>query len=477
MKLSLSIILLAFSTILFSQNGGAGWSHFEAAANTPPGWSPSNTLVDNHSQWAFNLTTDEVWYWNGSAWVEEVDIDDSIQDADNDTKIQVEESPDEDIIRFDVAGTQAMIVNNNARVGVGTSNPEATVSVVGAGNDAGTLSFSVRNSNNSIVTRYRNDGVQEFNNSFNTEPSAPATGAGISHIGQLGSGNNRNPSSLSVYTSSDWRHIVTNPINVKILTTDHTIDIDDRTHVWLLSAFVGNVTITLPSPSGQGGKFYIIRPNFMTGTRTLTVSAGGSTINGDASYTFSGMDDGIIVVSDGSKWLAFGFFDPSYLSDDDADTKIEVEQTTDEDKIRMNVGGEANIMLVNSDRSVRINTNTAGTTGVEIAANGSSWASFSARNMKENFEVLDYQSLYEGFKKISIEKWNYRGSKNRNIGIMAEDFYEVFGKDLGVAHNHEKIETTDGIGAVMALIKAQSELIEDLQKKVASLKNQIKNEK
>lgn len=44
----------------------------------------------------------------------------SMVDADNDTKIQVEEAADEDIIRFDTAGTERMIIDNSGRVGIGT---------------------------------------------------------------------------------------------------------------------------------------------------------------------------------------------------------------------------------------------------------------------------------------------------------------------------------------------------------------------
>ena len=39
---------------------------------------------------------------------------DSIKDADNDTKVQVEESSDEDIIRFDAGGTEAMTISATA---------------------------------------------------------------------------------------------------------------------------------------------------------------------------------------------------------------------------------------------------------------------------------------------------------------------------------------------------------------------------
>ena len=55
----------------------------------------------------------------------------SIQDADSDTKIQIEESSDEDKIRFDTAGTERMIIDNAGNVGVGTSSPAERLHVVG----------------------------------------------------------------------------------------------------------------------------------------------------------------------------------------------------------------------------------------------------------------------------------------------------------------------------------------------------------
>ena len=53
----------------------------------------------------------------------------SIEDADNDTKIQVEESPDEDKIRFDTAGSERMIIDDAGNVGIGTSSPNAPLQV------------------------------------------------------------------------------------------------------------------------------------------------------------------------------------------------------------------------------------------------------------------------------------------------------------------------------------------------------------
>jgi len=51
-----------------------------------------------------------------------------LQDADGDTKVQVEESSDEDKIRFDTAGTERMIIDSTG-VGIGTSSANYTLTV------------------------------------------------------------------------------------------------------------------------------------------------------------------------------------------------------------------------------------------------------------------------------------------------------------------------------------------------------------
>ncbi len=53
----------------------------------------------------------------------------SIEDANGDTIIQVEESSDENIIRFDTAGTERMIISATGEVGIGTTSPNVDLEV------------------------------------------------------------------------------------------------------------------------------------------------------------------------------------------------------------------------------------------------------------------------------------------------------------------------------------------------------------
>jgi hypothetical protein len=62
-----------------------------------------------------------------------------MQDADGDTQIQVEESSDEDKIRFDTAGTERMVIDNSGNVGIGTSSPAHTLDVVGVSRFVGNV--------------------------------------------------------------------------------------------------------------------------------------------------------------------------------------------------------------------------------------------------------------------------------------------------------------------------------------------------
>ena len=68
----------------------------------------------------------------------------TFQDSDGDTKIQMEESSDEDKIRFDTGGTERMIIDDAGRVGIGTSSPSSShkLTVTGDTKFTGQLSMA-----------------------------------------------------------------------------------------------------------------------------------------------------------------------------------------------------------------------------------------------------------------------------------------------------------------------------------------------
>ncbi|MCF6342461.1 MAG: hypothetical protein L3J31_06615, partial [Bacteroidales bacterium] len=72
--------------------------------------SPANGLL------VFDTDTKSFWFYEGVApgWKELIASNNNsgLSDTDGDTKIQVEESPDEDIIRFDMAGTEFFVMDS-----------------------------------------------------------------------------------------------------------------------------------------------------------------------------------------------------------------------------------------------------------------------------------------------------------------------------------------------------------------------------
>ena len=89
----------------------------------------------------------------------------AIQDADGDTKVQVEESSDEDIIRFDTAGTERATIDNGGILKITTPHASGGARIVLQSSDAsdaddedyGSIAFQ----NNGDTTLAQISGVSE----------------------------------------------------------------------------------------------------------------------------------------------------------------------------------------------------------------------------------------------------------------------------------------------------------------------------
>ena len=110
---------------------------------------------------------------------------DSLSDADSDTKIQVEESSDEDKIRFDTGGTERVIIDSTG-VGIGTSSPAFTFDLQKSLSES--YSASARPT---AIARVMNTNTADNNHAtieFGTEPSSG--NGGVSFIGSTVTGTN-----------------------------------------------------------------------------------------------------------------------------------------------------------------------------------------------------------------------------------------------------------------------------------------------
>ena len=107
------------------------------------------------------------FYYNGTNWISIPNnpVPDKISDADNDTIIQVEETPDDDIIRFDVSGIEVANIqrNSSGQARMEFFNPGSSVFI---GTDSGLHSQSVSFFNCFVGTSSGENNSSGISNSF-----------------------------------------------------------------------------------------------------------------------------------------------------------------------------------------------------------------------------------------------------------------------------------------------------------------------
>ena len=121
-----------------------------------------------------------------------------------------------------------------------------------------------------------------------------------------------------------------------------------------------------------------------------------------------------------------------------------------------------NQFTVRAAGGIRLFTNATMTTGVQVAAGGSSWAVISDRNRKGGFLNVDGEDILSRIRGLPVSTWRYRDEVDRStfhIGPMAQDWHRAFGF---TADDHT-INMSDFDGVNLAAIQALAARTDRLQ--------------
>jgi trimeric autotransporter adhesin len=116
----------------------------------------------------------------------------------------------------------------------------------------------------------------------------------------------------------------------------------------------------------------------------------------------------------------------------------------------------------------RLFTNATKTTGMQMAAGGSSWTVISDRNRKQDFLAVEGEDILARIRTLPVSTWRYRDEADRStlhIGPMAQDWHRAF----GFTRDELTINMSDFDGVNLAAIQALERRTAELQAQQAEV--------
>jgi len=205
-----------------------------------------------------------------------------------------------------------------------------------------------------------------------------------------------------------------------------------------------------------------------SGTERMRILSGGvlcvGTTSANSSATFETITAQRTMIQGGSDDAA----SPTvHISD--ADGSVEANSTI------LSLGFDADSSFANANY-IRFIDQTAEQGVIEGAGAGSvSYTTSSDKRRKENVE--DAPDYLEKIKQIEVKKYNFIGSKKKEIGMLAQDLYEIIPEPVRVGGDNEHsnpwgIDYGKLTPFLVKAIQEQQTLIEQLQAEVALLKGE-----
>lgn len=263
-----------------------------------------------------------------------------LQDADEDTKITVEESVDEDIIRFFANGVEVATLHEN-RFEIKAAGHSTFLGVNAGANDNGAENYCV------YVGHHA--GIVSTTGQYNT------------YLGSFAGGTNGSGSqNVAVGTSAGFANTGSDNVLIGRNAGRQTFEGSQNTYIGLDVAFnnTGSGNVFIGHQVGMNTDFsnrLLIGNQFNSqliyGEFDNNLLRIGGTLNINNAYSFplGPGSAGQVLINNGSGSLYWGNAgssgSASSLVDADGDTKVQVEESADEDLIRFDIAGEEKMLL------------------------------------------------------------------------------------------------------------------------------------
>lgn len=403
--------------------------------------SPANGLL------IYNTTTTSFWFYNGSTWIELISnvSTDEITDADNDTKIQVEETDDEDLIRFDVAGTEYF------RMDAGRLEFRNTGNSVFIGQNSGSAD-DLTNNNNVFVGH--NSGRRNISGQRNVGVGYRSVLANTTGSDNIGLGED----ALRLNTTGSYNIAIgANSLDASV-TNDSNISIGYNALTRLTNGS-NNIAFGLSSltqlTSGTG--------NVAIGNSSLQNNTSGS--NNTAIGRLAGGN------ATGSGNVFIGY---QAGRNETGDNKLYIEPTNSATPL---IWGDfsADSLVINGSQYVTNNITYVGTL-----------TDVSDRRLKEDFDTLN--QVMKLVNKLQAYSYKMKSTQKREYGLIAQEVKEVFPEMvntidqengyMGVNYLQLVSILVQGLNEQQAIIEQQNDQLIHSTKKLEDLKadvNQIKS--
>jgi hypothetical protein len=323
-----------------------------------------------------------------------------LADADNNTKVQVEKNPNEDIIRFDLAGTESMVLLKNAGGSPRLELPNAlnnTFVGTAAGISNSTGSGNTANGVQSLLlntTGSNNTANGSFALRYNTGIQNTATGAQALFANTTGWNNTAN-GFYALYTNTTGSNNTANGINALIT----NITGSNNTALGY-AADVSADNLTNATAIGYNAKVGASNSLVLGGTGANAVSVGIGVTSPAATLHVNGS-----IIAKG-------------VSDADNNTKIQVEESANEDIIRFDLAGtESMVLQKNTGGSPRLelpnalNNTFVGTSAGQANTTGNFNTALGANSLNANTSGFGNLALGE-----SAMAGNTTGANNVCVG-------------------------------------------------------------